>query len=239
MWLNNSIFLLLFLYLSYSEAIKVVVDCTWPCADITHACIVTNVTVQCGPQHNSQWILSQPDLSPIFIGETARRNTPCVTSPNPPLKETELEEISNGRQSIIHWPPGNASNPFDDYLSDCEYNTYCNMDTHICVNSMSEDAACESTYQCSDSLQCIENNRCIDTSLDDNEDKAVSDHHVDQIHTAIIATVVVVAVLFFKVGNNLKSVTINNKRVVSYYASISFFIYEIENFYINEMICLQ
>ncbi|KAI9256672.1 hypothetical protein BDA99DRAFT_517044 [Phascolomyces articulosus] len=195
MWLNNSIFLLLFFYIRCCQSAKVLVDCTWPCADTTHACIVTNVTVQCGPQHNSQWILPQPNRSPIFIGETARRNTPCVTSPNPTLEETDLEDISNGRQSIIHWPPGNASNPLDDYLSDCEYNTYCSKETRICVNSKPEDAVCQSTHQCLNALQCIENDRCTDTSLDDDEDKAASDHHANRVHTAIIVVVVVVAAL--------------------------------------------
>ncbi|KAI9490108.1 hypothetical protein BDB00DRAFT_790608 [Zychaea mexicana] len=193
MWLNNSIFLLLLLHFLYCcQAINVVVDCTWPCADSTHACIVTDATVQCGPRHNSQWILPQPNGSPVFIGETARRNTPCVISPDPPLHETELDQVSNGRQSVIQWPPGNASNPLDAYLSDCELNTYCSQDTRICVQSIPEDATCESTHQCLNAMQCIEN-RCTDTSLDDNEN--IDRSHTSHVHIAIIVVVVVVAVL--------------------------------------------
>ncbi|KAI8138440.1 hypothetical protein BJV82DRAFT_673590 [Fennellomyces sp. T-0311] len=137
---------------------------------------------------HSKWILPQPNRAPVFIGETARRNTPCVTSPIPPLQESD--EASD-LQTLINWPVGNSSNPLDKYLSDCEYNTYCSLESRICIESLQEDDTCESTHQCVNTMQCIQN-RCTDTSLDDDED---NEHDSNHVHTAIIVVVVVVAVL--------------------------------------------
>ncbi|CDH49820.1 predicted protein [Lichtheimia corymbifera JMRC:FSU:9682] len=191
------LFLIYILHLilpSICQAAHVVVNCTWPCADSSQVCVVSATTIECRPQHNSQWVLKQPNQSPVFVGEIARWHTPCVTSPNPTLHYLSEDTAHiKANQSIIPWPPADTDRPLDSHLSDCEPSTFCDLDTGICVDRLEEDATCDSTNQCNNSLLCIQN-KCTNVSLDGNEDDPPS-NGTNKVHIAIIVVVVVVAVL--------------------------------------------
>lgn len=143
--------------------------------------------------NQTRWVLIQPTQSPVFVGETARRNTPCVSSPIPQLAPIVNASATRllANQSIITWPPVDVNNPLDAYLSDCEAGTFCSSNG-ICVDSLPDGAACESTHQCSSSSQCIEN-RCIDTSSSNSN--PWDDQQFDKSHTAAVIAAVVVSIV--------------------------------------------
>ncbi|KAL0079302.1 hypothetical protein J3Q64DRAFT_1261046 [Phycomyces blakesleeanus] len=131
------------------------VNCTWPCSD-NKECIVTNKAIECQQVHNSQWVLSNPESSPVFRGETARLNQPCVVLPTPPLVPTTTD-TSSSSSTVILWPPNDVSNPTDAYLSDCDNSTYCALESDMCIPRLLQNSVCVSTNQCIAGLICTSN----------------------------------------------------------------------------------
>ncbi|ORZ02343.1 hypothetical protein BCR43DRAFT_6590 [Syncephalastrum racemosum] len=192
--------LILFLGLPSSYAHQVVVNCTWPCPVQGDVCVVTNTTVQCGPPRNSQWVLSQPTRSPIFVGEIARRLTPCVTCPFPSLPEHDAEEeVVSNNQTVIAWPPSDPKRPLDSFLSDCDEATFC--EDAMCTDKIQPNGQCVSSNQCT-SNRCV-NGMCASSSAASSStgddpwatSHVSSDKSSDTTHRAIIIAVVISVVV--------------------------------------------
>lgn len=135
-----------------------------------------------------RWVLPQPTRSPIFVGETARKYTPCVTPPNPILPETNSSSTAiHANQSIISWPPTDHKRPFDAYLSDCVSGTFCSS-SHVCIQHYSDGEPCQSTNQCNaETSQCY-NGFCTNMATDNPWAEKQSD---SKSHTAIIVAIVI------------------------------------------------
>ncbi|KAI9016550.1 hypothetical protein CLU79DRAFT_317620 [Phycomyces nitens] len=128
------------------------VNCTWPCSN-NQECIVTSKAIECQSVHNSQWVLGNPEASPVFRGETAHLNQPCVVLPTPPLITTTTN-TSSSSSTVILWPPNDPMNPTDGYLSDCDNSTFCAPESDMCVPRLGQDSVCTSTHQCITGLIC-------------------------------------------------------------------------------------
>ncbi|KAG2187816.1 hypothetical protein INT44_005506 [Umbelopsis vinacea] len=115
----------------------------------------------CAPSSGSQWVMLSESTSPVFTGDTATLNQPCIFAPQIKLNtftsNTTYSKTSNTTNIIWQVPDG--IHPFDPFLSNCDSTTYCSMDTSQCVNRISRGGICESTNQCVDSVQCV-SNRC-------------------------------------------------------------------------------
>ncbi|SAL97985.1 hypothetical protein [Absidia glauca] len=129
--------------------IPILVDCTWPCpGGNDHACVLNETALSCQPKQNSQWIWSDPQLSPQYDGEPARLHQPCITIPLHHLPRAKLTNTT--ATTTVNWPPNDPAHPMDRYLSDCNESTFCEEGS--CVPKRSSGSPCVSTHQCQDGL---------------------------------------------------------------------------------------
>ncbi|CAO3649870.1 unnamed protein product [Cunninghamella blakesleeana] len=129
----------------------VIVDCKWPCPNPNSACIITNHSIQCQEKKNSQWIWIDIKKSPEYDGEPALKGEPCITIPQLSIPSSSLH-YNQSYQTDVTWPPLDLLQPVDNYLSDCDQQTYCSQG--ICIPKLNVGDSCES------SNQCIENHIC-------------------------------------------------------------------------------
>lgn len=99
--------------------------------------------------------------SPVFTGDTATLNQPCISAPNPIKATQPYTNITSSKPatSNIAWPLQDSERPFDAFLSNCDSTTYCSPDTSQCIPRISQAGYCNSTNECSNEQQCI-SGRC-------------------------------------------------------------------------------
>ncbi|ORZ21110.1 hypothetical protein BCR42DRAFT_406841 [Absidia repens] len=137
---------------------NIIVDCTWPCpGENDQACILSETSLNCQQKRNSQWVWTDPHLSPQYDGEPARLHQPCITVPSfqPPAT---IYSSPNNTQSSVEWPPNDKYQPMDQYLSDCNPANYCEQGT--CVPKFDPGQPCVSTNQCLSGVCNSNTNTC-------------------------------------------------------------------------------
>ncbi|KAI8384761.1 uncharacterized protein BYT42DRAFT_563565 [Radiomyces spectabilis] len=146
-----SLSLLFFVTARAQQPSEVVINCSWPCPTASDVCEITANGASCQPRRGSQWIMTAPDQSPIYIGPHAGLNQPCLLAPIPSLPAASSGETGGPGSTIIHWPPNTPNRPLDQYLSNCGNRLFCSADNNaspVCHLRFNPGASCTSANQC-------------------------------------------------------------------------------------------
>ncbi|KAI8079554.1 uncharacterized protein B0P05DRAFT_587015 [Gilbertella persicaria] len=154
------IFILFLISSSVSEAQEVfsqypaVIDCTWPCLNTSHTCIITLQTAQCQFQTPNSWTMISPSKAPMYTGASVSTNLQsCTLAPQAPLPTLLNNTPLLNHQSIIMWPVHNLYRPLDAYLGNCGHGLYCSSagqdrQQPICRQKSQYGSHCVSSNQC-------------------------------------------------------------------------------------------
>lgn len=140
-----------------------IINCSWPCPDTSHGCIVTSQEAYCGERLENSWIIHSPQKAPYYTGASVSVNLqPCQLAPFPPLLPAAAAAAA-GKQ-LIEWPMDNPKRPYDIYLGNCGHGFYCssislNLDKPVCRHRYKINERCESSNQCMTSF-CSHNGTC-------------------------------------------------------------------------------
>jgi hypothetical protein len=137
--------------------------------------------------------------SPVFTGDSATVNEPCISAPNPINATQPYTNITSSRPttSNIAWPLQDTERPFDPFLSNCDTSTYCSPVTSQCIPRISQGGYCNSTNQCSNEQQCI-SGRCNGGETTWASQGPQTSHLLAGIISAILAMIAgIIAAIFF------------------------------------------
>lgn len=101
------------------------------------------------------------NTSPVFTGDKATLNQPCIFAPTikPNTFASNTTNSKSTTTSNIIWPIPDAARPFDQWLSNCDSTTYCSHNISQCIPRIDQGGFCDTSNQCSNGQQCI-SNRC-------------------------------------------------------------------------------
>ncbi|KAI8054788.1 hypothetical protein BDF21DRAFT_431057 [Thamnidium elegans] len=149
-------------YISITFASEyVLINCSWPCPNITHGCIISPQEAHCGQRTDNNWIINTPQKAPYYTGAYISVHLqPCQPAPIPRLPPAAFDNRTEPGQSIIIWPIDNIRRPHDAYLGNCGHGYYCSSAGPdslfpVCRQRVKEYNSCESSNQCTTSF-CLE-----------------------------------------------------------------------------------
>ncbi|GAA5801292.1 hypothetical protein EDC94DRAFT_106659 [Helicostylum pulchrum] len=135
------------------------INCSWPCPNISHGCIVSPQEAHCGQRRGNSWIINTPQKAPYYTGAYISVHLqPCQPAPTPYLPPATLvDNRTEPGQSIILWPIDNIRRPHDIYLGNCGHGYYCSSAGSdslypVCRHRVKETSSCESSNQCTTSF---------------------------------------------------------------------------------------
>lgn len=202
-------------FISSIQALQLaLINCSWPCPNASHECIVTSTTTFCGNREMNSWMMNTPEKSPSYTGAYVSIHLqPCQSVPIPLLPIIDNTTSIQPGQAIIEWPiTSNSRKPQDAYLGNCGHGLYCSSIgddklVPVCRQKLSNSIACNSSNQCI-SKHCIDNICQVNNSITKKEDQFKQHHHVTHpSHSStghilaavfgVFGAVVIAAVAFF------------------------------------------
>ncbi|KAJ2963927.1 hypothetical protein NQZ79_g1159 [Umbelopsis isabellina] len=146
-----------------------------------------------------RWVMKTSTTSPVFTGDTATVNQPCISAPNPIKATQPYTNITSSKPttSNIAWPLQDSERPFDAFLSNCDSTSYCSPDNSQCIPRISQDGYCNSTNECSNEQQCI-SGRCNGGETTWAPQGPQTSHLLAGIISAIVAVIAgIIAAVFY------------------------------------------
>lgn len=130
------------------------INCTWPCPDPKHGCIITTTTAFCGSRANDIWMINEPEKSPFYTGAYVPIELKsCQKVPIPPLPSAPPNTTTKQGETVIEWPIHSIRRPQDEYLGNCGHGLYCSTtgqdkSNPVCRHRFDLSSPCDSSNQC-------------------------------------------------------------------------------------------
>lgn len=128
-----------------------VIDCSWPCPNPAHGCIVTNEGAHCATRGKDLWEITTPLKAPIYTGSYITR--PMDSCQPAPIPNLPTGSATKPGQSVIMWPMKPERRPLDEYLGNCRGGLFCSS-----AGGDKSNPVCRIRYQ--PGVACVSPNQC-------------------------------------------------------------------------------
>ncbi|KAI8889172.1 hypothetical protein K501DRAFT_171260 [Backusella circina FSU 941] len=178
----------------------VVINCSWPCPNISDTCILTRTSAQCQLKGDNEWNIITPSKSPVYTGAySSVENHTCIPAPIPNLPIYQNSTVLTTGQTVIQWPIVETYKSLDNYLGNCKHGMFCSSTGQdearpICRRGYAPGSKCISSNQCKRGF--CESGTCHQKSTyTEKTGQSQQEERGRQTHNTIIIAATIVSIL--------------------------------------------